>query len=114
MTIVSIISGTMNMISGSKKENILVGCFFVDVSKRQRKRNAHKGIFTVSRVAKKSVGKDFLARPTGVPPPSPRKNSAIVKNIRCIHDVILQRSLLQQRTDGELFNKTPMRGDYSL
>jgi hypothetical protein len=114
MTIVSIISGTMNMISGSKKENTHVGCFFVDVSKRPRKRNAHKGIFTVSRVAKKSVGKDSLARPLDAPPPSPRKNSATVKSIRCIHDVILQRSLLQQRTDGELFNKTPMRGDYSL
>jgi hypothetical protein len=89
MTTVSIISETMNMISGSKKENILVGCFFVDVSKRQRKRNAHKGIFTVSRVAKKSVGKDSLVKPTDVPPPSPRKNSATVKSIRCIHDVTL-------------------------
>jgi len=77
------------MISGSKKENTLVGCFFVDVSKKQRKRNAHKGIFTVSRVAKKSVGKDFLAKPTDVPPSSPRKNSATVKSIQCIHDVTL-------------------------
>jgi hypothetical protein len=81
MTIVFIISETMNMISGSKKENTLVECFFVDVSKRQPKRSVHKGIFTVSRVAKKSVERDFLARPTDVPPPSPRKNSAIVKNI---------------------------------
>jgi len=81
MTIVSIISGTMNMISGSKKENTLVECFFVDVSKRPQKRNAHKGIFTVSRVAKKSVGKYFLARPLDAPPPFPQKNSAIVKNI---------------------------------
>jgi hypothetical protein len=81
MTTVSIISGTMNMISGSKRENILVGCFFVDVSKRQQKRNAHKGIFTVSRVARKSVEKDFLVRPTDVPPPSPWKSSATVKNI---------------------------------
>jgi len=102
------------MISGSKKENTHVGCFFVDVSKKQQKRNAHKGIFTVSRVAKKSVGKDFLARLLDALPPSPQKSSAIVKSIRCIHGVILQKSLLQQRTDGELFNKTPMRRDYSL
>jgi hypothetical protein len=81
MTIVSIISGIMNMISGSKKENILVGCFFVDVSKRQRKRNAHKGMFTVSRVVKKSVEKDSLARPLDAPPPSLPKSSDTVKSI---------------------------------
>jgi len=101
------------MISGSNRENTHVGCFFVDVNKRQLRRIVRKDIFTVLHAAKKNEERDFPVRPLDALLPSPPKSSATVKSTPCIHDVILQRNPSQQRTDGELFNRTPMRRGFS-